>query len=330
MCIGLVALGYAGMGMTHTVWGVGFYFVLTVMRGLNGPVRHHAEHRRIPSSDRAGFVSLRSLTFRSCFLVLGPVSGELTLRDADGQLVGEDEQDGAGRALDCAGDVDGDGLNDLIVGAPGRAQGGTNAGAAYLVLGPVSGDLDLSSADARMVGEAADDAAGASVAGAGDVDGDGLDDILVGAGNNDTAGSDAGAAYLLSGSTRGFLSLAEAQARLTGEAAFDRAGTAVAGAGDADGDGLDDILVGAQVHDGYGTDSGAAYLVLGPVEGEITLGAADVTLIGAQASDHAGSAVSSAGDVDGDGVDDLLVGAPGDSQYGTGRGAAYLISVVDW
>lgn len=75
MCIGLVALGYAGMGMTHTVWGVGFYFVLTVMRGLNGPVLHHAEHRRIPSSDRAGFVSLRSLTFRSCFLVLGPVVG---------------------------------------------------------------------------------------------------------------------------------------------------------------------------------------------------------------------------------------------------------------
>ena len=75
VCIGLVAIGYAGMGLTYTVWGVGFYFVLTIMRGLNGPVLHHEEHRRIPSSDRAGFVSLRSLIFRGCFLLLGPVVG---------------------------------------------------------------------------------------------------------------------------------------------------------------------------------------------------------------------------------------------------------------
>ncbi|MDF1800461.1 MAG: MFS transporter [Planctomycetota bacterium] len=75
VCIGLVAIGYAGLGLTYTVWGVGFYFVLTIMRGLNGPVLHHEEHRRIPSSDRAGFVSLRSLIFRGCFLVLGPLIG---------------------------------------------------------------------------------------------------------------------------------------------------------------------------------------------------------------------------------------------------------------
>lgn len=75
LCIVLIAVGYAGMGLAQTVWGVGFYFVLTTMRGLNGPTLHHEEQRRIPSSDRAGFISLRSLTFRCSFLVLGPVVG---------------------------------------------------------------------------------------------------------------------------------------------------------------------------------------------------------------------------------------------------------------
>ncbi len=75
LCIVLIAGSYAGMGLTHTVWGVGFYFSLTIMRGLFGPSIHHAEQRRIPSADRAGFVSLRSLMFRSTFLVLGPAVG---------------------------------------------------------------------------------------------------------------------------------------------------------------------------------------------------------------------------------------------------------------
>ncbi len=277
-----------------------------------------------PYSDKGG------ANAGAAFLVLGPVSGEFTLRDSDSQLVGEDEQDGAGRAVSSAGDVDGDGVDDVILGAPARSQGGTNAGAAYLVLGPIGSDLDLSAADARLLGEAAHDGAGSAVAGAGDVDGDGLDDLLVGAGGNDVGGSDAGAAYLLSGTVRGLVSLADAQARLTGEALFDRAGAAVAGAGDADGDGLDDLLVGAPSHTAGGTDAGAAYLVLGPVQGDIALGSAGATLIGAQASDHAGSAVSGAGDVNGDGIDDLLAGAPDNNERGAGRGAAYLFTIVDW
>lgn len=75
LCLLLIALGYAGMGLTHAIWGVGFYYLLTIMRGLYGPSLHHEEQRRIPSSDRAGYVSLRSLMFRSSFLVLGPCAG---------------------------------------------------------------------------------------------------------------------------------------------------------------------------------------------------------------------------------------------------------------
>ncbi len=75
LCVVLIAIGYAGMGLTQSLWGVGFYFVLTTMRGLFSPPLGHAEQRLIPSSDRAGFLSLRSLAFRGCFLVIGPSVG---------------------------------------------------------------------------------------------------------------------------------------------------------------------------------------------------------------------------------------------------------------
>jgi hypothetical protein len=266
----------------------------------------------------------------SAFLVLGPVSGELTLHDADAQLVGEDEHDGAAGALAMVGDVNGDGLADLLVGAPDRSQTGAYAGGAYLVLAPVSGEVDLGSAEARLMGEAAHDGAGCAVAGPGDVDGDGYADLLIGASGNDGGGSDAGAAYLLPGTTRGYSALSAAPARLTGAAAFDQAGAALAGAGDVDGDGLGDLLVGAPGHDAGGTDAGAAYLLLGPVEGERSLSGADITIVGERAADRAGAAVSSAGDADGDGYPDLLIGAPDSDDHGTDRGAAYLVGIVDW
>ncbi len=83
LCIALVAIGYAGMGLVQSLWGVAFYFVLTIMRGLFSPPLGHEEQRLIPSSDRAGFLSLRSLVFRGSFLVIGPAIG-LAI-DANGQ-----------------------------------------------------------------------------------------------------------------------------------------------------------------------------------------------------------------------------------------------------
>jgi len=75
LCILLIAVGYGGLGLSHVALGVGFYFVLTIMRGLHAPALHHEEQRRIPSSDRAGFGSLRSLIFRSSFLLISPAIG---------------------------------------------------------------------------------------------------------------------------------------------------------------------------------------------------------------------------------------------------------------
>ena len=101
--------------------------------------------------------------------------------------------------LSSAGDVDGDGLDDVLIGAYGDDDNGSSSGAAYLVLGGVSGTLDLAAADSKLTGTSSSDQAGRAVAGGGDLDGDGYGDLLVGAYGEDTGGSAAGAAYILLG-----------------------------------------------------------------------------------------------------------------------------------
>ncbi len=263
----------------------------------------------------------------AAYLVLGPVTGSFDLSLADAKLLGETNDlaaTGKGTLAD-AGDVDGDGNVDLMIGAPGNDVAGSFAGAAYVVLGPVAGNRDLStSADATLVGEAADDQAGVSVAGAGDVNEDGHDDLLVGAWLSGRGGFRAGAAYLVHGPVTGSLALSTADAILVGEESDDRVGYSVAGVGDVDGDDGADLLIGALRSDAGGRDSGAAYFVRGPVAGTFDLSRADAWFVGEDADDWAGMSVAGAGDVDADGRADLFVGA-GRSEAGVGAGAAYLI-----
>jgi hypothetical protein len=255
----------------------------------------------------------------AAYLYYGPVYGDLDLSTADAKLVGEEQGDGAGRSVSAAGDVNGDGYDDLLVGAYDQHTDGP--GSAYLIHGPVYGNISLSSSDAILLGEEDGDRAGISVSSVGDMDSDGFDDVLIGAHYHDGTG----AAYLLHGPISGTESLGSADAIVEGETFDDAAGFCVSGAGDYDGDGYTDVLMGAYQNDQHGLDSGTAYILYGPLGGVMNLSDADLILRGEAAGDQAGVAVKSVGDVNNDGYGDIVVGASQEDSGGTDAGAAYLL-----
>ncbi len=260
----------------------------------------------------------------AAYLVLGsaaPAGGSLASAI---QYTGEAVDDIANEVAG-AGDVNGDGYDDFLVGAPFNDDGGNAAGAAYLVLGsaaPAGGSL---SAAIQYTGETGPNLAGDAVAGAGDVNGDGYDDFLVGAWQNGDAAIGAGAAYLLLGSAAPAGGSLSSALQYTGEAFGDQAGISVAGAGDVNGDGYDDFLVGAISNNDGGIDAGAAYLVLGSGAPAGASLSSVIQYTGEAVNDRVGRSVAGAGDVNGDGYADFLIGANQNDDGGIDAGAAYLL-----
>ena len=196
-----------------------------------------------------------------------------------------------GQSVAHAGDVNGDGYPDVIVGAPLNSAGGAAAGRAYVYFGGPNADAV---ADWTLTGSVAGGQFGLSVAGAGDLNGDGFDDVIVGTPYNVAA--DAGAAYVFFG---GASPNTTVDLTFTGSASLDRFGYSVAGAGDLNGDGFDDVIVGAWGNDNGGSSAGAAYLYYGAAIPDQVV---DLTLTGLAADDQFGLAVGAAGDVNGDGA----------------------------
>ncbi len=271
------------------------------------------------------------------YLLLGKASGwamDTDLSAADASFWGEDAEDWSGISVSGAGDVNGDGYDDFLIGAHYDDDGGNHAGQTYLILGKASGwaiDTNLSAADASFWGEDANDYSGYSVSGAGDVNGDGYDDFLIGAHYDDDGGSGAGQTYLILGKASGWAidtDLSTADASFWGEDANDNSGISVSGAGDVNGDGYDDFLIGAYGDSDGSIWAGQTYLILGKAAGwamDTDLSAADASFWGEDAADFSGISVSAAGDVNGDGYDDIIIGAYANDDGEGGAGQTYLI-----
>jgi len=259
------------------------------------------------------------------YVAHGPLSGSMRLWGADLALSGEASGDAAGYSAAFAGDLDGDGVDDLIVGAPYHSESAFE-GAAYVIYGDalLSGTESLADADGVWLGESGGDAAGTVVTPWEDMDGDGYVEFLVGAPGLDGDASDTGAVYVVSGPASGAMDLSDATARLEGRSQDDAAGSALASAGDLNGDGQADFLVGAPGTDRVVSGGGAAYVVHGPLSGVGSLLDADAVVYGAAVGDAAGTTLLG-GDLDGDGVDDALVGAPD-----AGNGELYILFGGGW
>jgi hypothetical protein len=260
-------------------------------------------------------------------------------------IIGDAASNNAGWSVSSAGDVNGDGFGDLLVGAPNGNMGGTDAGQAYLLFGKADafGTIDLAgltAADGFIIqGDANFDHTGWSVSSAGDINGDGFDDIIVAAKDADAPGEgNVGRAYVLFGKAGGFNFVIDLAAlpssdgfMIQGDAANDLAGYKVSSAGDVNGDGFDDLIIGAPMGDNGGSDAGEVYVAFGKAAGFGTIDlttftSADGFIIqGDSAGDRAGWSVSSAGDVNGDGLADLIVGAPRGDNGGTDAGEAYVV-----
>ena len=255
------------------------------------------------------------------------------------RLTGEVSDDGAGYAVAWTGDMDGGGSPELLIGAPFESSGADGAGAAYLVYGETAlaerSSMVLSEADLKLVGEANLDYSGIALTGAGDVDGDGLADVAISSYYNDSGGDTAGAVYVVLGATAAVaaspLSLSDADLQLLGESSGDMAGLSLAGPGDVDGDGLDDLLLAAPYENTGGDAAGAVYLAHGAtlagLSGPTDLSSVDLKFIGESSGAMAGGSLAGPGDVGADGLMDLFIGSPEGDDYGDDdAGAAYLVS----
>lgn len=248
----------------------------------------------------------------AAYLLAGPAAGGGSL--AAGALATFERSPSSDwfvfRNTRSAGDVNGDGFSDVLLSdervAGVSPQGSTlvDAGRVALFFGPVTGVRAILSADVLITGASSDELVGRGLAAGSDLDGDGLADIVMSGG---------GGFVVFRGPLAGELTTSDADVTIAG------GDSPVELGGDTDGDGHPDLLVG---DDSYDHDKGRVFVVAGPFTADAALESVSTSLTGEDKRDFLGRAVSSAGDVDADGFDDVLVGAPADGESG---GRAYLV-----
>ncbi|MCP5014893.1 MAG: hypothetical protein GY938_06355, partial [Ketobacter sp.] len=278
-----------------------------------------------------------------------------TMTTADGfQVQGSTAGEHLGWAVSGVGDVNGDGFEDFVTGAPDNNGA---AGVAYIIYGAAGAtrsNLNTSSIangsnGFKIIGQSAVDKLGGAVASAGDINDDGYDDILVVAPLDDNYASDGGIAYIIFGaasnsdvsissfgSSNGFrISISEASARIADSFTdFNGNGQGVDSGGDFNGDGVDDLIIGIRYSDENGADSGKAYLIFGSsgaTRADVDLDLIDTTgpdgmlIYGASAGWQLGQSARFVGDYDADGYDDIVVSAIFSDALASNAGQSFLI-----
>jgi hypothetical protein len=271
------------------------------------------------------------------YLIFGKATGwsmDRNITEANASFLGEGTDDYLGWSLASVGDVNGDGFDDILISAAANDDSFWQGGQVYLIFGKASGwsmDTDIDKADASFTGEMTEDYAGIYISGAGDINADGYDDFLIGSASNSESGFNAGQTYIIFGKSSGWsmaTSLSKADASFRGENDEDKSGLIVRGAGDVNGDGYGDILIGASDNDEGAKNAGQVYLILGKDYGwsmDMNISDVDASFLGENAGDKLGWPCDGGGDINGDGYDDILLGSMKNTQVGFDSGKAYLI-----
>ncbi len=247
---------------------------------------------------------------------------------------GENGNDQAGEMVSAAGDVNGDGFNDFLIASPQNNEVASHAGQVYLVLGRASGwqtRLSLANVNASFTGEMYNATAGGGLASGGDLNGDGYDDMVIGAPYDAQAAQEAGQAYVVFGRPSGWqmdTDLSKSNASFTG-INLQHVGGNLADNGDLNGDGIDDLVIGVPTtNPGTGAFDGKIYIVPGKTSGwamDTAIVTVPNSLIGQGFNENAGRGLSIGGDVDRDGLPDILIGAAQNGQVAQDAGKAYLV-----